>query len=191
MYGSNMQKTFNSEAVHTFEVPALESSQLDGRLDDYGVERRNAWLQAHNVRRKKYHEQWGKSYVPLKWSPTLANQAQQWAEHLANKCDGVTLDTIYEVKVTVADHEPNIPYGENMAANFGNGGFGKLKTPDQILTRFTEWELDVPFPDNFHMTQVCYSDVILLCSLHLHHTSILLSLRCCGGLQSMLAVPTL
>jgi hypothetical protein len=165
MYGSNMQKTFNAEAVHTFEVPARASSGSGssvGRLDDYGEARDDAWLQAHNVRRKKYHEQWGRSYVPLDWSPMLAKQARQWAEHLATKCEGVTLETLNKVKVTKADHEPLIVYGENMAANFGNGDYGKLKTPDQVMTRFVEWELDVPFPENYHMTQVRCADVRLV-----------------------------
>ena len=162
-----------------------------GKEDDFGVERDDAWLEAHNVRRKKYHVQWGKSYVPLKWSPMLANQAKQWANKLATKCDGVPISQISKVKLTVADHEPNIPYGENMAANFGNGAYGELKTPDQILNRFVEWELDVGYPNNYHMTQVLYADVFLSCFLQLELTPTLLSLRCCGERQSMLAVPTL
>ena len=194
MYESKMQKTFSSIGVHTFKVPSSSSSQslpLDSRSDDGGVERDDAWLEAHNVRRKKYHVQWGKSYVPLKWSPMLANQAKQWANKLATKCDGVPISQISKVKLTVADHEPNIPYGENMAANFGNGAYGELKTPDQILNRFVEWELDVGYPNNYHMTQVLYADVFLSCFLQLELTPTLLSLRCCGERQSMLAVPTL
>jgi hypothetical protein len=181
-----MQKTFSNVGVHTFKVPSRSSSQsnsgnsggsggnggsnnsgstqfpVQGKDDDSGVERDDAWLQAHNVRRKKYHEQWGKSYVPLKWSPMLAKQARQWAEHLATKCDGITKSTISQVKLTKADHEPNIVYGENMAANFGDGDNGNLKTPDQVMTRFVEKELDVGYPDNFHMTQVRYADVRLV-----------------------------
>jgi hypothetical protein len=130
-------------------------SEFEGRVIDDGVERDDAWLQAHNVRRKKYHEQWGKSYVPLKWSPMLANQARQWAEQLVTKCNA-------NLEITEANHEPNIPYGENMAANIGNGANGELKHPDVVLNRFVEMELDVGYPNNFHMTQVRRADVCLV-----------------------------
>jgi len=164
-----MQKTFTSVGVHVFKVRSRSSSQsslASGRNDDGGAERDDAWLVAHNVRRKKYHVQWGKSYVPLKWSPMLANQAKQWANQLATKCDGVSLSDIStKAKLTVADHEPGIPYGENMASNYGNGANGELKTPDQILNRFVEMEMDDAYPNNYHMTQVGRADVVLMCFL--------------------------
>jgi hypothetical protein len=200
MYGSNMQKTFNSIGVHTFKVPSRSSSQSNSggsgsnqsassKNDDGGIERDNAWLEAHNVRRKKYHLQWGKSYVPLKWSPMLASQAKQWANHLVTKCD-VPLSQISNVEPPVADHDPNTPYGENMAANFGNGDNGELKSPDQILNRFVEMEMDDGYPNNYHMTQVHCAGVVLSCFLLLQLTSMLLILRCYGGLRSMLVAPT-
>jgi hypothetical protein len=160
-----MQQTFTTVGVHVFKVPVGSVSQssssgsvssgssgnsgnsgigatASGKNLD-GLERDVAWLQAHNVRRKKYHEQWGKSYVPLKWSPMLANDARQWANQLLNDCD------IVGVK-----HEPGIREGENMAKNIGNGDNGELKTPDQILNRFVEMEMDDPYPHNAHLTQV-------------------------------------
>jgi hypothetical protein len=178
-----MQQTFTTVGVHVFRVPAGSSGQsssnagglggsggsggsggngssgssgssgnnggtVSGKNDSDGLERDEAWLQAHNVRRKKYHEQWGKSYVPLKWSPMLANEARQWANHLLNDCDipGVT-------------HEPGISEGENMAKNIGSGANGK--TPDQILNRFVEMEMDDGYPHNAHLTQVRRADVAL------------------------------
>jgi hypothetical protein len=102
------------------------------------------------VRRKKYHEQWGKSYVPLKWSPMLANEARQWANQLLNDCD-----------IPGVKHEPGISEGENMAKNIGSGANGELKTPDQILNRFVEMEMDDGYPHNAHLTQVRRADVAL------------------------------
>ena len=171
-----MQKTYTSVGVHTFRVSAGSAGQSSSNAggsgssggngssvssgssgnnggtvsgkNDSGLERDDAWLQAHNVRRKKYHEQWGKTYVPLKWSPMLANEARQWANHLLNDCDipGVT-------------HEPGISEGENMAKNIGSGANGK--TPDQILNRFVEMEMDDGYPHNAHLTQVRRADVAL------------------------------
>ena len=169
MYGSNLQKTFSNVGVHTFKVPSRSSSQsnsgnsggssgnggsnnsgstqspVQGRDDDSGVERDDAWLEAHNVRRKKYHAQYGKSYVPLKWSPMLANQARQWANQLLNGCGS---------PFSTANHEPGVSEGENMAINVGNGDNGELKTPDQILNRWVEMEFDDGYPANAHLTQV-------------------------------------
>ena len=179
MYGSNMQRTFTTVGVHVFMVPkgSSQSSSNSGgsggsggnvssassgnsgtvatassKNDPVGLDRDDAWLQAHNVRRKKYHEQWGKSYVPLKWSPMLANAASQWANQLLNDCD-----------IPGVKHEPGISEGENMAKNIGSGANGELKTPDQILNRFVEMEMDDPYPDNAHLTQVRRADDVLRC----------------------------
>jgi hypothetical protein len=189
MYGSNMQKTFSNVGVHTFKVPSRSSSQSNsgnsggsggngssnnsgntgsnqsssnsggsgsnqsaiGKEDDFGVERDDAWLEAHNVRRKKYHVQWGKSYVPLKWSPMLANEARQWANQLLDGCGS---------PFSTANHEPGVSEGENMARNIGSGDNGELKTPDQILNRWVEMEFNDGYPENAHLTQVCYADFI-------------------------------
>ncbi len=167
MYGSNMQKTFSNVGVHTFKVPSRSSSQsnsgnsggssgnggsnnsgstqspVQGRDDDSGVERDDAWLEAHNVRRKKYHMQWGKSYAPLTWSPMLATEARQWANQLLDRCGTSTVP-----------HESGISEGENMAKNVGSGDNGELKTPDQVLNKWVEMEMDDGYPHNAHLTQV-------------------------------------
>jgi hypothetical protein len=53
-------------------------------------------------------------------------------------------------------HDPQRIYGENAAGNSGSGGWGTLRSPDQILTRFVEYELDDPWPHNGHLTQVLW-----------------------------------
>ena len=178
MFRSNQQKTFTTVGVHTFKVPKRSSSSNSGgsgsssgsggssssggaggngsfgsssnsgaiassKNDDGGVERDDAWLLAHNVRREKYHERWGKSYVPLKWSPMLANQAREWANKLLDNCGSSTYH-----------HESGVSEGENMARNYGSGANGELKTPDQILNRWVEMEMDDGYPKNAHLTQV-------------------------------------
>ena len=44
------------------------------------------WLNEHNTRRKTYHEAYGVSYKPLKWSSGLTNLAQTWANQNAAEC---------------------------------------------------------------------------------------------------------
>ena len=44
------------------------------------------WLNEHNTRRKTYHEAYGVSYKPLKWSSGLTNLAQSWANQNAAEC---------------------------------------------------------------------------------------------------------
>ena len=44
------------------------------------------WLEGQNSRRKKYHEAYGKKYVPLQWSEALRDMAQEYADELASVC---------------------------------------------------------------------------------------------------------
>lgn len=105
------------------------------------------WLEAHNTRRKDWHERHGKAYVPLKWSTSLAEDAQNWAEELLNECDD---DGIR--------HEPNISQGENLAKNKGsaNSGYSQLYPADNILRRWVEFEEFWGYPRNAHLTQALW-----------------------------------
>ena len=48
------------------------------------------WLDAHNTRRKKYHERAGKRYIPLKWSAALAAESETFAKKLLrDSCGGL------------------------------------------------------------------------------------------------------
>jgi hypothetical protein len=53
-------------------------------------------------------------------------------------------------------HDPSRIYGENAAGNTGRGSWGTRREPDQILTRFVEYELDDPWPRNGHLTQALW-----------------------------------
>jgi len=103
------------------------------------------FLEAHNKRRKQFHEDYGVSFVPLKHSPGLKQQSRRWARKLVNRvCSGE--GNIY--------HDPNNRYGENIASNQGTGSWAKRPTPDSILYRFVERELDQQ--DKGHLTQVLW-----------------------------------
>ena len=85
----------------------------------------NAWVQAHNVRRQKYHAMYGKSYVPVKWSASLANSAQAYANKLI-RINGCVIQHNYQ----------NDRFGgENLAAEMGWSD-----SADGVLKRWVENE---------------------------------------------------
>lgn len=100
--------------------------------------RDEAWLKAHNDRRKKYHSNYNKDYIPLMWSPRLKKVSKVWANKLAKKCK------FY--------HDPNNKFGENLAYNSGSN----KPSPDSVLYRFVEKEEKLSPPDNYHFTQVLW-----------------------------------
>ena len=81
------------------------------------------WLEAHNRRRKTWHERQGETYVPLLWSKQLAQDARSWARELLNDCD-----------IDGVSHESSIAEGENLAKNkaTGAGGMGQLYPPENV-----------------------------------------------------------
>lgn len=98
------------------------------------------WLKSHNSRRKQWHTQNNRKYVPVKWSDALKKDAAVWARHL------VAIDTFY--------HDPNRgPYGENLAMN---GGADWQPTTENVLSRWVEDEANLDFPANGHLTQVLW-----------------------------------
>ena len=87
------------------------------------TQRHVEYLEAHNKRRKKWHEMYNREYVPLTWSPQLAEESRLWAEQLLDDCD---LDDIA--------HEPNVKEGENLGKNKGLvDEDGQLYSPESEL----------------------------------------------------------
>ena len=73
-------------------------------------ERDKEWLEAHNTRRKTWHEQNGETFIPLYYSQELAKDARSWAEELLDEC-----------KIPGIVHESGVSDGENLAKNLGSG----------------------------------------------------------------------
>jgi Cysteine-rich secretory protein family len=82
----------------------------------------NPWLTGHNSRRQRYHGQYGVSYVPLKWTNSLAASAQSYANTLARTGRLV--------------HSGQAGVGENLAWNSGRNA----PSADSVMTRWTENE---------------------------------------------------
>ena len=92
------------------------------------------WLFGHNSRREKYHAIYGGSYVPMKWSASLAASAQSYAEEMA---------------VTGVWAHSDSDYGENLAWNSGEE---HLDIPN-VMTRWVE---DEEASWGGHFTQVLW-----------------------------------
>ena len=99
------------------------------------------FLEAHNTRRKEWHERYNHTYVPLRYSPSLAKDSQDWANELLYACGVVGIE-----------HEDFNPYGENLAKNVGANGWGQLYAADAIVGRWVEFEVGLPYPSNGHLT---------------------------------------
>ncbi|KAL3798266.1 hypothetical protein HJC23_000180 [Cyclotella cryptica] len=109
------------------------------------TDREQAYLDGHNWRREQYHEAEGETYVPLKWSKGLANNAANWAEQLLDDCN-----------VVGVKHEPNVEQGENLAKNAGSGSWGQLYPVENIVRRWVEREESFEYPHNAHLTQALW-----------------------------------
>lgn len=129
-------KQFYGKKMHTIDVGKMESTMTD---------RDKEYLIAHNKRRLQWHTEYGKAYVPLKWSKGLRDLSEKYAVKLLDTC---LTDT--------PRHDTNNPYGENLARNKGGGDWGQLYDPEQIVGRFVEHEIGLPWARNGHMTNVLW-----------------------------------
>ena len=100
------------------------------------------YLEAHNIRRKEWHERYNKTFVPLVYSPLLAADARAWAEELLWSCGVVGIE-----------HESTNSFGENLAKNTGDPEtWGQLYPPENIVRRWVDFEVGLPYPSNGHLT---------------------------------------
>jgi hypothetical protein len=135
VYGSDFK--LGRKVQHTIIVGY--DSQLPSQMSQREVQ----YLDCHNWRRKKYHEQYGASYVGLKYDLSLASDAKSYANELLNACE---VDGIL--------HEEGIEQGENLAKNMGEpNGYGQLYPVENVCRRWFEREETWSFPANAHFTQ--------------------------------------
>ena len=135
IHGSDF--ALGKKVQHTVIV-GYEETHLANQMSTREIQ----YLNGHNWRRKKYHEQFGSTYVPLKYDLSLAEDAQYWANQLLDDCD-----------VNGIEHMPGQEQGENLAKNVGADDFGQLYPVENICRRWFEREETWPYPDNAHFTQ--------------------------------------
>ncbi|KAL7505987.1 hypothetical protein ACHAXN_003355 [Cyclotella atomus] len=127
---------FGSKVQHIIDV---------GQTESVMTERDVLYLEAHNTRRMDWHARYNKEYVPLRWSQGLKDSSMEYAIKLLDTCTTGT-----------PDHDPNNPFGENLARNKGSGSWGQLYSPDKILNRFVEREVGLPWARNGHLTNALW-----------------------------------
>jgi len=115
------------------------------------TQREKEYLEAHNVRRKRYHTKWGKEedYVPLKWSPKLQRLAQIYADISIEEC---------KQGIPARHGDKSNVYGENVLGNSGRTGskWAEYKSADGYLHQFVEREEGWPYPRNGHESTVVW-----------------------------------
>jgi hypothetical protein len=78
----------------------------------------------------------------VEWNWELANSAQAYAAKLA-AINGCTIQH---------GHQGDSFGGENLAANWGSSN--QAPSPDSVLTRWFDDEMNLDYPDNGHYSQV-------------------------------------
>ena len=75
----------------------------------------------------------------------LKESSKEYADKLLEGCRGDD-----------PKHDPYTIYGENLARNVGSGYWGQLYEPDDIVNRFVEREVGLPWAQNGHLTNALW-----------------------------------
>ena len=145
-YGSGFVKVLidGREVLHFKSFGREVSEVLNVGFDPspYMNKRNKQYLKEHNKRRKRWHTSNNVTFVPLAWSPALAEESRIYAVKLLEACNtrGIL-------------HEPGVAFGENLAKNKGRNGWGQLYPVSKIVGRWVEREEEMSYPANGHLTQ--------------------------------------
>mmetsp|Transcript_29630 Transcript_29630/g.56099 ORF Transcript_29630/g.56099 Transcript_29630/m.56099 type:complete len:642 (-) Transcript_29630:231-2156(-) len=126
MYGTTFQGGSEIHIIHVGNEPPM-------------TDRERQWLDAHNTRRVKYHEDEGKVPRKLVWSTRLAEEASNWVDEILSNC-----------KIS---REANLAAGENMSARSSGGE--RDEGPIPILERWSDNKASKD-PSNSSRTQVLW-----------------------------------
>ena len=107
------------------------------------------WVGGHNTRRTKYFSENGLGPKNLKWSNGVKNSAQAYANKL--------IDIQGDVKCVIQHGYLGDDYGgENIHTNWGRTVTTVSATPDKVLGRWFDDEIDAGYGKNLHATQVVF-----------------------------------
>jgi hypothetical protein len=107
------------------------------------------WLNEHNDRRTKYYSQNGLGPKNLKWSSTLKVSAQRYANKL--------IDLGGNDRCVIQHGFQGDDFGgENLHTNWGTSVSTVSASPDDVLTTWFDEEINLPYGQNGHATQVVF-----------------------------------
>jgi len=111
------------------------------------------WLNEHNSRRQAFYDlfpEYNLSPAPLKWSNSIAQSAQNYANQLIalNGCS-----------IQHGLNDDNYG-GENLASNWGSGSYAVARSPTQVLRAWYDDEIDLNrmqlVGQKYHATQAIW-----------------------------------
>ncbi|KAL7480021.1 hypothetical protein ACHAW6_005732 [Cyclotella cf. meneghiniana] len=122
-----------SDEVHNVDEQSSRNLAYATRAD--------GWVDNHNTRREKYHQEFGGTYVPISWSTELKRQAAALTKSMAaNDC--------------TIEMPPNRMYGINFNKRVGYNG---IPTTGWVLDSWEEAK-DNGYPSNGSFTQAMWSN---------------------------------
>ena len=129
VYGGKFSEPSVSHIIKVGYEPSMSAQDIE-------------WLDGHNARRKKFHEDNGTVFRPLVWSPKLAEEAADWA------------DVIIEGDCKIV-RETGLKEGENLSARKSRGP-RTTEGPDGILDRWSDKKENQTYPMIQSRTQVMW-----------------------------------
>jgi len=133
------------EQPHVAMVPPPNAT-LDG---DRELLSNSHWLLAHNWRRSQFHTSYGKDPKMLKWSDSIAESAQNYA-NLLSSVDGCFIQHGYQ---------GDSYGGENLYAQWTSNPSSGPPPPEHVMTRWWDSEVNLGFGNgNGHFTQAAWRD---------------------------------
>ncbi|KAL7496920.1 hypothetical protein ACHAWT_005829 [Skeletonema menzelii] len=124
----------------SFPAPSISYTILAGMEPNMSDEDRQ-WLDGHNSRRKKFHEENEKDFKPLVWSESLVKSAADYAAMITPTCE----------VLQKAD-----PWGHTVAIAPLFAVNEKQNVPDDVLRRMFDRKLMSVYPDNKSLTQIAW-----------------------------------
>jgi hypothetical protein len=132
----------NGPDDNIFQQPSPAPTERTGWQQD--------WIKEHNSRRTDFYQIFGMDPLDLKWSDSIAQSAQNYAESL------IEVDGCY----IAHGHSGDRYGGENLAANWGSGAYANARSPAEIMLAWYENEIDLKsmqlIGQKYHASQVIF-----------------------------------
>jgi hypothetical protein len=117
------------------QAPTPAPTQSTGGTDEQ-------WLQGHNSCRTEFYKEHNKGSLDLKWTDSLKESSQNYANKL------IQIGGSKGCKIQHG-YDGDVYGGENIAATIG-----AARTPEEIMTAWYYNEIELPYGQKGHATQI-------------------------------------